>query len=211
MAVLIDITGQRFGRLVAVRQSPSRGGRRRWVCQCDCGKQADVSGYHLRSALVKSCGCLRRPHGQSHCREGKAARLYVCWCRMRSRCRAQTDQSYERYGARGIAVCAGWEDFRVFERWALANGYDDRLSIDRVDNDGDYTPSNCRWATAKQQARNRRSNITVAYQGKTATLAEHAEDLGFSYKRARVRISDLGWSPEKAIETPIRPWRDSHD
>jgi hypothetical protein len=148
----LDLTGQKFGRLHVVQALKERRHRAVvWRCHCHCGKQIDAVGYQLKNGHIQSCGCSRTKHGLiKH-------PLYLCWASMRSRLRNPIDTSYRNYGARGIAVCKAWnEDFLVFYCWAK-KGYRKGLSIDRKNNDGDYTPDNCRWATAKEQVNNRRS------------------------------------------------------
>lgn len=210
-----DITGERFGRLVATKrlQSGTNGGAR-WLCLCDCGSETSTYLSNLASGRTASCGCYnnecrserKRVHGATGSRmeQGKrrASLLYGVWSSMRGRCNNPTDSSYERYGGRGIAVCLAWDDFRVFEEWALTSGYSHSLSIDRIDNDGPYSPDNCRWATAKTQCRNRRVTPRMTYRGKTASVAEFAEEYGIPYDTLRQRVGRYGWSAERAIEIP---------
>jgi len=177
MGKLIDLTGQRFGRLVVI--SMAIGGRTpNWNCICDCGTEKIINGISLREGRTKSCGCLSREiasvTGRKH---GKWKEpIYKIWSGMKSRCYNKTNTNYPYYGGRGIAVCERWLEFKNF--------YEDMgdrpkgKSIDRIDNNGDYGPNNCRWATKKEQGSNMRTTRMITYLGETQCLAEWVRKLG---------------------------------
>lgn len=154
----IDISGRKFGRLTAVEfKEVNKNGDAMWHCICDCGKESIVKYSHLMSGAVASCGCaVREAHSHGHTMNGVKPRIYGIWAGMKQRCTNQNRKKYPRYGGRGIKVCSEWlNDFQNFYEWAMENGYQDDLTIDRIDNDGDYEPGNCRWVTSEENTRKR--------------------------------------------------------
>lgn len=185
-----DLSGQRIGRLLVKERRGSDSWRSAlWFCKCDCGNECIVSSSNLRKSHTQSCGCLQREatskanttHGHRY------SRLYGIWNAMIGRCHRKNSKAYPLYGGRGIAVCDEWKSFEGFLKWSLENGYEDGLSIDRVDNDKGYSPDNCRWATMEIQANNKRTNITIEYNGEHHTIAEWSKILGVKYATLYMR------------------------
>lgn len=166
-----DITGQRFGRLVAVERAGRNYARlAMWKCVCDCGNEKICTGASLRSGNTKSCGCLQRDVAKTYnTKHGltKHKRLYLVWKTMKKRCLNTSDEHYDRYGGRGITVCDEWlHNFQAFYDWAMTNGYDEnapygQCTLDRIDNNMGYSPDNCRWVDMKTQSNNRSTNREV--------------------------------------------------
>lgn len=156
---LIDLTGQRFGKLIVIGKMPRHRTNEEavWLCRCDCGKQTSVRGTRLRSGNTVSCGCRKVKHNESH---NHRTRLYSIWKGMRQRCSNPNNTHYKYYGGRGISVCSAWSEFPPFRDWALANGYEESLTIDRINVNDDYCPSNCRWVDRKTQVQNRRKRCS---------------------------------------------------
>lgn len=174
MVNFIDLTGQKFSRLLVIRRDVSKKGRSSWLCKCDCGKETIVLGQDLKSGHTHSCGCMYK---KSCYRD---TRLYQIWKGMKKRCSNKKHHHYINYGGRGIDVCAEWKnDFNIFYDWAIVNGYTKNLTIDRIDVNGNYCPENCRWTTMKEQQRNRRNNHII----KGKTIAEWAEIKGVAYQK----------------------------
>lgn len=215
MSKLNDLTGQKFGRLTVVERVENAKNRNaRWKCVCDCGNEVIVTGSNLCRGNTKSCGCYQKEmtvktkttHG------GHETRLYRIWADIKKRCYNENQAYYNDYGGRGISMCESWRgSFESFRDWSLENGYSDDLSIDRINFNGNYEPSNCRWATVKEQANNRRSNRFLTYNGKTQTMAQWADELGLEYKEIAARLNYLGWTVEEALSTPVGQPRNNQD
>lgn len=204
MSKFIDLTGEKFGLLTVIEKSETLPmGIVVWKCKCDCGNITFVRGKNLKTGAVKSCGCLlheshNKTHGLSKTKE------YQVWYNIKRRCYSQKDEAYKYYGARGIKMCDEWlNSFEEFYKWIKANKTSESQSIDRIDNDGDYSPENCRMADAKTQTNNRRRCRYFTFNGKTQTLMMWCEELGLDYKRTHNRLYKLGWDFERAITTPV--------
>ena len=203
-----DLTGKTFGNLVVLCQCEdhvSVGGVRKaqWLCQCVCGKQIRVIGTNLRRGNSTSCGCVNHEHlKQLSTKHGdRHSRLYCIWTNIKTRvCHTGTAAS-KMYGDRGIKICEEWKNnYESFKEWAINNGYRDDLTIDRIDVNGDYCPENCRWADAKMQANNRRSSKYVEVDGVSKSLAQWADDLGYSRSIFHARAKLYGTTVEEQVK-----------
>ena len=199
----VNIGGLRFGRLEVIEMSHvDKSGKAFWICKCDCGNKKIVSGDKLRSGKTKSCGCLqaelrkngiRKTHGMTK------TRLYTEWCNMRSRCHNVNNKNY---GGRGISVCDEWEKFENFMLWAISNGYNDNLTIERIHVDGNYEPDNCKWITPKEQHLNRTDSHKITAFGETKTIKEWSDSTGIGYDTIERRVNAYNWSGEEAVTIP---------
>lgn len=201
MAEFLDLVGNKYGRLEVLKLAEKRlsGKRYRyfWLCKCECGEQKTVRTDGLTSGNVQSCGCLKKEQDRrnltaNHSHKLSGTKLWHTYYSMLDRCYDKNNERYEIYGGRGIRVCDDWKNsFTSFSEWALQNGYQDKLTIDRINNNGDYEPSNCRWSTQKEQARNRSSNLMIKLNGELMTLIELSEKMEIPYKTAISRYRHL--------------------
>src|SRR3990167_4430695 len=192
------LSGRRFHRLDVVARGANIGKAPGWQCRCDCGSTPLVRGQELTTGRVKSCGCLQRDRMITH---GKSSTpTWKSWAGMRRRCEKPGDENWAIYGGRGIAVCERWRSFENF----LADMVErpSGLSIDRIDNDGNYEPGNCRWATDTQQGRNTSANRLIEHGGRTMPLVAWADECGLEAGTIYRRLK-LGWSTARALSTPL--------
>ena len=206
MSKVKDLTGQRFGRLLVIeRAENTKEGKACWVCVCDCGETSVKVGQLLRNGHCKSCGCGEYENRVNNCTSHRMSdtRLYNIWQGMKQRCYYPKHKNFHVYGGRGITVCDEWRnDFVAFYEWAIANGYRDDLSIDRIDNDGNYEPNNCRWETSVGQARNRSQNVYITLNGETRLIMDWCKILDIPYHVVHYRLQK-GMTPEDAFRKRV--------
>lgn len=203
MAERLEIKpGDRIGCYTILRQSFNRNNGRVFLCECECGVVEE-----------KRLGVLRRT-SSPQCRHNRldrskvVKRIHSVWCGMKNRCYNQNVSCYENYGGRGIKICDEWlNDYYAFEKWALSNGYADDLTIDRIDNDGDYTPYNCRWVDKFVQSNNRRNNVVLTYKGESLTIGQWATKLGIHPTTIHGRLKTYGYTIPQALGFEKVKWR----
>lgn len=209
MRKLQYLTGQKFGKLTVINfnhKIKTNYGQWKyyWLCECECGNTIIVCSSNLKTGHTKSCGCLKIENTvNANKKHGLAKhRLYKIWENLKFRCLNKKCNSFKNYGNRGITVCIDWlNNFENFYTWAIANGYKDDLTIDRIDNNGNYESDNCRWVNAKKQANNRRSNRLITYNNETHTLSEWANKYNIKISKLWARLNS-GWTIEKSLTTP---------
>lgn len=204
MRRLVDIINKKFTRLLVIERTNNIGNKTAYRCVCDCGAKVVVTYDKLSRGSTKSCGCyskdVNRERLTTHGMQD--TRLYSIWKSMKNRCSNKKYHRYRDYGGRGIFVCEEWmESFENFNEWALANGYRDELTIERADNNGSYSPNNCKWSTLHEQMRNTRHNVWLTYKGETKILQDWANITGLDRRVISMRINRYGWSVEKALTT----------
>lgn len=204
-----DLIGRKIGRLLVVELADAPDGKRAWHCRCECGRVTRTRQHELLSGRAQSCGCGRREKLLSrNTKHGKSrSKTYGIWASMLSRCNVQTDKGFYKYGARGIRVCERWHDFINFR--ADMGECPTGLSIDRIDNDGNYEPGNCRWATPKEQARNTRRNVFLEFDGQKRCVSDWAQRIGVAESTLRVRVR-MGWSADRVLTAPVKPIGHKH-
>ena len=209
-----DLMGKKFGRLKVVSFDGIKYRYAYWKCKCECGNTTSVRGSHLIEGTTTSCGCYKKELSSKMIKELctthdlSSSRLYAVYKSIKSRCYSKNQIRYKDYGGRGIKMCDEWKnDFKAFYDWAYENGYDEKAklmecTIDRIDNDGNYEPSNCRWVSMKEQSLNKRTNHRVEYNGKSYTVKEISQIKNCSYGAIMWRLNN-GWSVKDTIEIPI--------
>lgn len=207
-----DLTGRKYGRRTVLCRADDRFSTdgypmRYWKCVCECGTVNDVAETHLIHGKANSCGCLSRDIARNRQTKhgGVRTRLYHIWCGIKARTCNPNSPAWKDYGGRGITMCEEWKNsFEAFRAWALSSGYELALTIDRIDNDGGYSPTNCRWATIAEQARNKRNTIKVCYDGETLNMHEWSLRTGIPEKVLKERYHS-GWTAEELLFSPVSP------
>lgn len=217
-----DLIGKKFGRLTVesyshnIKKENGIGLLHYYNCSCECGNNCKVERNSLKNGNTKSCGCIHteqlikrnKDNAKLNGDSVKYKRLHNIYNAMINRCYSKSNKRYKDYGERGIKICEEWlNDWLNFRDWALSNGYNDSLTIDRRNVDGNYEPNNCRWVNMKIQANNKTNNKYLTYKGETKTLSEWCEELDLPYHTIKARINKLGMSVEEAFNTP-KKWKE---
>lgn len=202
-----DITGQIFGRLTCIGPLEIRDNTTVWIFRCECGNRVHARSGQVKSGNTNSCGCYKRDRiRETHFTHGKSGtNEHRAWLKMVERCSNSRNPAYKNYGARGISVCPRWRGEKGFENYLndLGPKPSPYHSVDRINNNGNYEPSNCRWATPREQCNNTRSNRKYEFNGKVKTIREWSDETGLKYQTINHRLW-LGWSVGKALSTPVK-------
>lgn len=214
MGTKLNLVGQKFNRLTVLSEHTTRSkwGAVKHLCKCDCGKEVIVSGTNLKSGNTKSCGCYaiekitERGHNNATHRKSRN-KIYKVYYTMIRRCYNPKCERYTIYGKKGIKVCYRWlESFENFYK-DMGDRPNDNYSLERINNEGDYCPENCRWATLEEQANNKRTNHIIEYKGLKYTMANFCKLTGMKYELLHSRIHYAKWDIEKTLNTPLK-WKD---
>lgn len=194
--------GDKINGLTMIGEPFTKEDKKRWALfLCECGNKKEIRIDRVKSGRAQYCGCHSGMGGKGNLKYGICyTRLYHAWESMKRRCTNKNSKDYKNYGGRGITICDEWKDPKAFYDWAMTNGYKENLTIDRIDNNGNYEPSNCRWVTNKVQANNKRNSRLITYEGKTQTLAQWCEDLKIPYKKIHTRLR-RGWDVKRAFNS----------
>lgn len=206
MAAFRDLTNSKFGRWTVLQKGPQTTSGLLWVCRCDCGTQREVIGDTLKKGLSRSCGCSGKDWCRSHGMEGSPT--YESWSHMKYRCDNKNAKNYDRYGGRGIKYDERWRSFEGFFKDMGVRPHN--ATLDRINNDGDYGPNNCRWATQAVQLSNRSVTKFIEYNGERRPLSEWAQLLGIKRKTLTERLRK-GWPPEKALDPSLQSCWTGHN
>lgn len=205
MGKIGELEGKKFNFLTVLYYY----GNKKWLCRCDCGNLVKVVSTELKKGTTKSCGCWKKKYNkQCRTKHGQfQSKLHTVWGNMKRRCYNENCKMYSTYGGRGISVCDEWKnDFKNFYDWSMANGYDEnaergQCTLDRIDVNGNYEPSNCRWVENKVQQNNRRDNRIIEYKGEKYTLTQICEKFSLDSRNISWRLRN-GWTDKEAIEIP---------
>lgn len=204
MNALIDVTGERYGRLVAIRRVPSETRRTKWLFKCDCGVDFTTDVERVRSGMTKSCGCLKidktreRSITHGHSVGRRSTRTLKAYQHAKGRCFSPTNSKFPQYGGRGISMCKEWaDDFGAFLR-DMGEAPEGK-TLDRIDPHGNYEPGNCRWATTHEQARTRTDNVIVEHEGRRMVLKDFATLMNVKYKSLHALVRYQGKTPAEAV------------
>ena len=211
------IIGKKYGKLTVIdfkekRERITKSGKKYgykyfFLCKCECGNNKIIEWKKLKEGYTQSCGCIRKEKTSQMAIKHNLwqSKLYNRWHLIKNRCYNKNYNRYKDYGGRGIRVCDEWKnDFKTFYDWAINNGYNDKLTLDRIDVNGNYEPENCRWITNLEQQHNKRNNKLLTYNGETKCIAEWAKFTGLTHTILTNRILKYKWNPEKALFTPSR-------
>lgn len=203
MSRFIDLKNKKYNKWTVLALDRIENRKSYWLCKCDCGTEKIIYGGSLKSGTSKSCGCFRKESMPKKANGLAKTRINNIYHSMKSRCNNKNVKRYKNYGGRGIKVCDSWNNnFLEFYNWAINNGYDDNLTLDRINVDGNYEPNNCRWVPLEKQFYNKTDNVFYIVEGKKKCLAELCKEYNMPYQTVRKRL-ERGKDILNALTTPI--------